>query len=81
MDYTDLKKFKMRYFILFAVFLFIASIVLVFAVDFPESEQWITFIMSMCLLLYIVYQTNKWNFMYDSYSDRMAKKLQAKDNC
>ena len=65
MDYTELKKFKMRYFILFAVFLFIASIVLVFAVDFPESEQWITFIMSMCLLLYIVYQTKKWNFTYN----------------
>lgn len=65
MDYTELKKFKMRYFILFAIFLFIASIVLVFAVDFPESEQWITFIMSICFLVYIVYQTKKWNFTYN----------------
>lgn len=66
MDYTELKKFKMRYFILFAIFLFIASVILVIAVDFPESEQWITFIMSICFLLYILYQTKKWNLTYNA---------------
>ena len=67
MDYTELKKFKMRYFILFAVLLFIASIVLVIAVDIPESEQWLTFIMSICFLFYILYQTKKWNLTYNEH--------------
>ena len=65
MDYTELKKFKLRYFILFAIFLFISSIILVIVVNIPESEQWITFIFSICCLIYILYQTSKWNFTYN----------------
>lgn len=65
MEYIDLKNFKLRYFILFAIVIFIASFILLFFTDIPSSEEWITFFVSVSCLLYLMYQTKKWNFKYN----------------
>lgn len=65
MDYSELKNFKLRYFILLAVVVFIASVVVSFLVEIPASEEMITFITSISLLSYLLYQTKKWNFTYN----------------
>lgn len=65
MDYIDLKNFKLRYFILFAIGIFIASFILLFITDIPAGEEWITFFVSVSCLMYLVHQTKKWNFTYN----------------
>lgn len=65
MDYIDLKNFKLRYFILFAIGIFIASFTLLFITDIPASEEWITLFVSVSCLMYLVHQTKKWNFTYN----------------
>lgn len=65
MDYSELKKFKLRYFILFAIVIFIASVILLFLANLPMSEEWLTFVVSICLMLYLLFQTKKWNFTYN----------------
>lgn len=65
MDYIDLKNFKLRYFILFAIGIFIASFTLLFITDIPASEEWITLFVSVSCLIYLVHQTKKWNFTYN----------------
>lgn len=65
MDYIELKNFKLRYFILFAIGIFIASFILLFVTDIPASEEWITFFVSVSCLMYLMYQTKKWNFTYN----------------
>lgn len=65
MDHSELKKFKLRYFILFAIGIFIASFILLFLIDIPTSEEWITFFVSISCLVYLMYQTKKWNFSYN----------------
>lgn len=65
MDYIELKNFKLRYFILFGIVIFIVSFILFFITDNPASEEWITFLVSVSFLLYLMYQTKKWNFIYN----------------
>ncbi|WP_339171788.1 type II CAAX endopeptidase family protein [Solibacillus sp. FSL R5-0691] len=65
MDYIELKNFKLRYFILFGIGIFIVSFILLFITDNPASEEWITFLVSVSFLLYLMYQTKKWNFIYN----------------
>lgn len=65
MDYRELKNFKLRYFILFAVVVFIASTIVLLMTNIPASEQIITFITSIFFLSYLLYQTKKWNFTYN----------------
>ena len=65
MNYSELKNFKLRYFILFAIGTLIASFILLFLIDFPASEEWITFFVSISCLLYLMNQTKKWNFTYN----------------
>ena len=65
MDYIELKNFKLRYFILFGIGIFIVSFILIFITDNPASEEWITFLVSVSFLLYLMYQTKKWNFIYN----------------
>ena len=65
MDYSELKNFKLRYFILFAIGIFIASFILLVITDIPASEEWMTFIVSVSCLIYLMYQTKKWDFTYN----------------
>lgn len=65
MDYSELKNFKLRYFILFAIGIFIASFILLVITDIPASEEWITFIVSVSCLIYLMHQTKKWDFTYN----------------
>lgn len=65
MLYSELKNFKLRYFILFAIGILIAGFILLFLIDIPASEEWITFFVSVSCLMYLMYQTKKWNFMYN----------------
>lgn len=65
MDYIELKNFKLRYFILFVIGIFIASFILLFITDIPASEEWITFFVSVSCLMYLMHQTKKWNFTYN----------------
>ena len=65
MDYRELKNFKLRYFILFAVVVFIASTIVLLMTNIPASEQIITFITSIFFLSYLLYQTKKWNITYN----------------
>lgn len=65
MDYSELKNFKLRYFILFAIGIFIASFILLFLIDIPASEEWVTFFVSVSCLMYLLHQTKKWNFSFN----------------
>ncbi|MFL0582559.1 CPBP family intramembrane glutamic endopeptidase [Solibacillus silvestris] len=65
MDYSELKNFKLRYFILFAISIFITSFILLFLIDIPASEEWVTFFVSVSCLMYLLHQTKKWNFSFN----------------
>ena len=66
MDYTVLKKFKVRYFILFGVVCFIVTIFLsLFLAEVTAIAEWITLFVSLCCLFYVVYQTRKWDITYN----------------
>ncbi|WP_342573367.1 type II CAAX endopeptidase family protein [Solibacillus sp. FSL K6-1781] len=65
MDYSELKNFKLRYFILFAIGIFIASFILLFLIDIPASEEWVTFFVSVSCFMYLLHQTKKWNFSFN----------------
>lgn len=64
MDYSQLRNFKLRYFILFAIIISITSFILFFIFATPASEQWVTFAISICCLAYMLYQSKKWQFTY-----------------
>ncbi|WP_339262332.1 type II CAAX endopeptidase family protein [Solibacillus sp. FSL W7-1472] len=65
MDYSELKNFKLRYFILFGIGIFIASFILLFLIDIPASEEWVTFFVSVSCFMYLLHQTKKWNFSFN----------------
>ena len=65
----QLKQFKMRWFILYAILMFIGIIIM--SVNFPfvpEKQEWITLFISIGLVLYVFYQTKKHGFTYSEAS-------------
>lgn len=72
MDYLQLRNFKLRYFVLFAIVIFITSFIMLFFLTIPASEEWITFIVSICSLAYILFQTKKWNISYNEQTIQMT---------
>ncbi|MGN7478349.1 lysostaphin resistance A-like protein [Solibacillus silvestris] len=75
MEYSQLRNFKLRYFVIFAIFIFIASTILFLFVNIPAGEEWLTFVISVCFLGYILQQTKKWNF---TYSEQFMNKTMSK---
>lgn len=69
MDYTVLKNFKARYFLLFFVLCFFVSIFFSMSLfEVTGIGDWITLGLSLCCLFYVLYQTKKWKITYNEQS-------------
>ncbi len=75
MDYTVLKNFKVRYFLLFFVLCFFVSFFFYMSMSLIEVTgigDWITLGLSLCCLFYVLYQTKKWKITYNEQSVKEA---------
>ncbi|AWE07947.1 CPBP family intramembrane metalloprotease [Lysinibacillus sp. 2017] len=73
MDYTVLKNFKARYFLLFFVLCFFVSIFFSMSLfEVTGIGDWITLGLSLCCLFYVLYQTKKWKITYNEQSVKEA---------
>ncbi|ATP40974.1 CPBP family intramembrane metalloprotease [Solibacillus sp. R5-41] len=65
MELLQLKQFKIRWFILYAIGIFIGIAILSTLFPYsPSKQEWITLFISICLMLYVLYQSNKHRFTY-----------------
>ncbi|MEK4628181.1 type II CAAX endopeptidase family protein [Solibacillus sp. FSL R7-0682] len=65
MDLSNLKKFKIRWFVVFAFLLFIGMFIIsIFAISVQGIQEWITLFVSIGLLAYVLYQSKKHQFVY-----------------
>lgn len=62
---VQLKQFKIRWFILYTIAIFIGitifSVILPYA---PSKQEWVTLCISICILLYVLHQSKKHQFTY-----------------
>lgn len=65
MEINKLKQFKIRWFVLYCVAVFIGVFIFfMFIPNFGANEQWITFFVTLLILLYVLYYSNKYRFTY-----------------
>ncbi|MGE7024337.1 CPBP family intramembrane glutamic endopeptidase [Solibacillus cecembensis] len=62
---SQLKQFKIRWFIFYSIVIFIG--ITIFSVIFPyapSKQEWVTLFISICLLFYVLHQSKKQQFTY-----------------
>lgn len=73
MDYTVLKNFKVRYFLLFFVICSFVSIFFTMSlIEVTGIGEWVTLALSLCCLVYVLYQTKKLKIRYNEQSVKEA---------